>query len=572
MKRAKAILITIMVLMLVLPCVSIAETGWVEKKGTDYLYSSTGERVFGWYQDGNNWYYLGQKGLLKDDWVHVDGGYYHADAEGHIDDGLLKFKDIWYVLRKVNAAATENPMDVLRWFYVDGSDELPFGTREINGKKVDVHNKKGMLTGWNQYDGEKYYFNEDGTMDIGWHKIDGVTMYADMTGRIVKGQAYISGKYYSFDKKGALQTAGSSGLRLGGSVNTDTPENVNNANNNASAQASTPSAPSAPAQQYEQKAEAAQPETKPAEPTVVVIEIPVDTGSPDPVYTAEKAPDDAIANTASNTEPKPAEKPAPAPAPASSEGSSKPAANPAPANNQQASQSAPVQGKTSEKPAEEYTYSYTSETVTIPFETVYLDAPNWPKGEEMVTTEGSNGQKEITYEIKKDKAGNEVSRKVSSEKIIKAAVNKEIYRGTFVPEVTYTVVDLPDLPGLDGGKRTSEEDQACVDWAMQMAQNNEVHHSGEGVGESVGGWGSVDEVVNGREYTYVSTDGQTYTWNPSLSSHGGEALQSGDSWGAGCVARTETNPDGTTSTVYYAVARSETDDGTENGNNENGGN
>ncbi len=572
MKRAKAILITIMVLMLVLPCVSIAETGWVEKKGTDYLYSSTGERVFGWYQDGNDWYYLGQKGLLKDGWVHVDGGYYHADAEGHIDDGLLKFKDVWYVLRKVNAVATENPMDVLRWFYVDGSDELPFGTREINGKKVDVHNKKGMLTGWNQYDGEKYYFNEDGTMDIGWKKIDGVAMYADMTGCIVKGQKYISGKYYSFDKKGALQAAGVSGTRLEGSANKNTPKNGNNTNNKASEWGATPSAPSAPAQQQDTQKAEEKPEASQEIP--VVIEEPVIITETVTIIPEQEVKDNTVTVIASNPAPIPAENPAPAPA--SSDPAPKPVENPAPAPavSEKASQPAPapVTEKAPDKPVEEYTYTYTSETVTIPYETVYIDSPYMPKGELSEPVGGVDGQKEVTYEIKKDKAGNEVSRTVSSEKIIKAVVNKEIYRGTFVPEVTYTVVDLPDLPGLDSGKRTAEEDQACVDWAMQMAQENEVHHSGEGVGESVGGWGSVDEVVNGRDYTYISTDGQTYTWHPSLSSHGGEALQSGDFWGAGCVARTETNPDGTTSTVYYAVARSETDDGAEEGSTEGNGN
>ena len=100
-------------------------------------------------------------------------------------------------------------------------------------------------------------------------------------------------------------------------------------------------------------------------------------------------------------------------------------------------------------------------------------------------------------------------------------------------------------------------DAACASWAMNMAQNNEVMHSGQGHGESVGGWGSIEQVLYGRDYTVISTqNGETYSGNVSLGSHGGEMLSNGYTWGAGCVARKETQPDGSINTVYFACARS----------------
>lgn len=207
----------------------------------------------------------------------------------------------------------------------------------------------------------------------------------------------------------------------------------------------------------------------------------------------------------------------------------------------------------------EYDVSYYTETVVIPFVTINKDSDTIYKGETYVEKEGSDGEKEVTYAIYKDKNGKEVSRSVYSEKITKDVVNKIIYQGTVVHVVTYTVVDVPDLPECDPTKRTSSLNEDCVEWAMTMAQENRVYHSGTGAtspyAESVGGWGNIDEVVYGRQYTTIGGDGQTYSGIVSLGSHGGESLTIRNTWGAGCVARTETLPNGKTQTIYYACAR-----------------
>lgn len=207
-----------------------------------------------------------------------------------------------------------------------------------------------------------------------------------------------------------------------------------------------------------------------------------------------------------------------------------------------------------------YNVTYYTETVAIPFETEYQDAPNWRVGEESVAQEGQDGEKEVTYAIYKDKNGNEVSRKVYAEKVTRSVTNKIIYKGTFVPEVTYTVVAVPDLPECDGSLREDSLDKNCIEWAMHMAENDTVEHAPMSVFhcESVGGWRSIDEVLYGRDYSVHSNySDQTYHFEDvSLGSHGGQGLSNGYKWGAGCVKRSETQPDGSIVDVYYACARS----------------
>ncbi len=206
--------------------------------------------------------------------------------------------------------------------------------------------------------------------------------------------------------------------------------------------------------------------------------------------------------------------------------------------------------------AGEFSIIYETVTVETPYTTVYVDSPNMSVGDEWVDNECQNGLKEVTYAIKLDKDGKEISRSVSNEKTIHKLINKTIYRGTFVPTVTYEVVYVPDLPECDASRRDTGLDADCAEWAMLMAQEDKVQHSHLGFAESVGGWGSIDQVVYGREYSVISTqNGQMYTGNVSLGSHGGAGLRNSTIWGAGCVARKETQPDGSIVTVYFACAR-----------------
>ena len=81
-----------------------------------------------------------------------------------------------------------------------------------------------------------------------------------------------------------------------------------------------------------------------------------------------------------------------------------------------------------------------------------------------------------------------------------------------------------------------------------MAKNNKVEHNLENAfPDAVGGWGTLDEVLYGRDLT---GSGELI----SLASHGGQILKDAYHWGAGCVDRISTYPDGTVHHLLFACA------------------
>lgn len=202
--------------------------------------------------------------------------------------------------------------------------------------------------------------------------------------------------------------------------------------------------------------------------------------------------------------------------------------------------------------------SYAVEKEVIPYTTETIEESMLYVGD-VVTDDGVDGEKEVTYEIKKDSDGNIISQMALSENIIRNPVSQKTYVGTFVPEVTYEVVPLHDFEGCNG-TRCTEWDEKCQEWAMTMAKNNRVEHSCRDGGtgefsESVGGFGSLEELYNGGRFLFTTSDGEFHDAIISLEGHGGTCLAWAVEYGSGCVARTETLPSGGTRTVYFGCAR-----------------
>ena len=62
------------------------------------------------------------------------------------------------------------------------------------------------VTGWNEINGKRYYFAEDGLMHRGWLTENGKTYY--LNDAMQTGWKQIDGEWYCFDKNGALITSG----------------------------------------------------------------------------------------------------------------------------------------------------------------------------------------------------------------------------------------------------------------------------------------------------------------------------------------------------------------------------
>ena len=86
--------------------------------------------------------------------------------------------------------------------------------------------------------------------------------------------------------------------------------------------------------------------------------------------------------------------------------------------------------KTTEKQEEKTTTKKITETETIKYSSTSQNEVNMKKGTTSVVQAGSNGTKEITYEVTYDSNGKELSRKTLSEKTTREPVNEVVKVGT----------------------------------------------------------------------------------------------------------------------------------------------
>lgn len=71
-----------------------------------------------------------------------------------------------------------------------------------------------------------------------------------------------------------------------------------------------------------------------------------------------------------------------------------------------------------------------TETEKIKYKKVYKKNSEITEGTEKVVKKGTNGEKEVTYDVIEDKDGNVISKKVKEEKVITAPINEVVEQGT----------------------------------------------------------------------------------------------------------------------------------------------
>lgn len=573
--------------------VNAASTGTWRQSGTRwwYEYRNGGYPHNQWMQDKNIWYYFDSEGWMVTGWRTIDGAKYYFNSSGAMVTGWQMISNTWYYFNTSGAMQTGWILYNNKWYYLHSDGKMATGWLTDKGIKYYLNNDGDMVTGWKKISGDWYYFNKSGGMMTGWLK-DGYWYYLDNSGKMKTGWIEYKGNWYYLKSSGAMATGS---LKIDDITYTFT----------ASGELSYPAATSKETVVVDEEIsytteyqddynrfiedgnktiqkgakgtrrityEVIYTFGKETSRSVVsnniiknavneVISVPKKKHTTDTVeeYKTEDIPYSTITQNDSSRQKGDANK-------VIQEGKTgtrkitysvtyKDGVETGRSVKSDTVIKQPIDEIISVATGE-YTISYETETVEIPFETTIIDTNYMCIGEEHIETEGKNGEKEITYAIKKDCNGNIISWDVYSENVIKEAVKQVMYRGTFKPEVTYEYVLLPDLPECVSSRRDSEIDAECANWAMSMAIKNKVEHSQQGIIESVGGWGSVDEVLYGRQYSVISTqDGQTYTDNVSLAGHTGTALTESSRWGAGCVKRSETQPGGNIYVVYFACAR-----------------
>lgn len=62
-----------------------------------------GKIIKGWYEDGDNWYYLNDEGVMQIGWIEdKDGRWYYLDSNGSMKTGWLKDNGKWYYLNPIS--------------------------------------------------------------------------------------------------------------------------------------------------------------------------------------------------------------------------------------------------------------------------------------------------------------------------------------------------------------------------------------------------------------------------------------------------------------------------------------
>lgn len=160
------------------------KTGWVKESGKWYFYKD-GAKATGWQEWDGKRYYLNADGTMKaNEWmIDADGSIYYFRSWG----GAYK-----------NCNAVINGRS-----YTFGADSKMQGSQWIvKGGNWYLTKDGKIATGWQEWQGSKYYLNSDGTMGSNEWRLDdtGKIRYLCSWGGAYKNRsAKINGRSYTFN-------------------------------------------------------------------------------------------------------------------------------------------------------------------------------------------------------------------------------------------------------------------------------------------------------------------------------------------------------------------------------------
>lgn len=160
------------------------KTGWVKESGKWYFYKD-GAKATGWQEWDGKRYYLNSDGTMKaNEWmIDADGSIYYFRSWG----GAYK-----------NCNAVINGRS-----YTFGADSKMQGSQWIvKGGNWYLAKDGKIATGWQEWQGSKYYLNSDGTMRSNEWRLDdsGKIRYLCSWGGAYKNRsANINGRSYTFN-------------------------------------------------------------------------------------------------------------------------------------------------------------------------------------------------------------------------------------------------------------------------------------------------------------------------------------------------------------------------------------
>ena len=227
-------------------------TGFKQIGSSTYYFDASGAMSTGWVRDGTDWYYADASGAFHFGWLSANGGLYYLDpacgfklATGYFSvDGLNYFANDsgeiavrqWLtaedgttvfagvdgdfcgkldngVLYVPNADGVLEPASGFVklggcMFYVDPETHAPSsGWKQFDGAWYYFDENGCAHAGWLDDNGSWYYLGDSGVLQTGWIDVDGSWYYANDSGRMETGWLYDGGSWYYFSESScAMQT------------------------------------------------------------------------------------------------------------------------------------------------------------------------------------------------------------------------------------------------------------------------------------------------------------------------------------------------------------------------------
>lgn len=176
------------------------ENGFGTDKNGNTFFFEDGEKVKGWVQDGDTWYYMDSHdgSMTTDGWAEVDGTWYNFAEDGKMNTGWVQDGETWYYLKDWGGMATGWQQVDGKWYYLKDSGAMATGWVKTGDTWYLLKDSGAMATGWQQVNGKWYYLKASGEMATGWVEVNGKWYYLKADGSMATNTT-INGYYVNAD-------------------------------------------------------------------------------------------------------------------------------------------------------------------------------------------------------------------------------------------------------------------------------------------------------------------------------------------------------------------------------------
>ena len=207
-KRTITSLIAALTLIIVVPGVANAATGWSEdEEGNKYYYVSETKTVKSkWKQIDGYWYYFDEEGKMAKGITEIEGILYRFKSTGKLAKGWYTKDDKTYYFTYDGAYKGWHTIDGKKYYFNKKTCVMTVGFKTLKDKLYYFNSKGVMKKGWFEDSaGDKYYFETDGhAIRYDWKKLDGYWYFFDEECKMAKGIRSIDGELYRFKSTGKL--------------------------------------------------------------------------------------------------------------------------------------------------------------------------------------------------------------------------------------------------------------------------------------------------------------------------------------------------------------------------------